>query len=95
MTSSLDVAGIAPAVVAAVQAAAVIVQVYWDRRQRTAGTTQTPDPLRAARKAVGGGPVVVRVHLGSRGGGDAVVLVRVGDGAGGATLRPVKEHGPW
>ncbi|MFJ9026725.1 hypothetical protein ACIRPU_43345 [Streptomyces sp. NPDC102259] len=40
MTSPLDWAGLVSAVTATAQAAAVMVQVYWDRRQRGTGTTE-------------------------------------------------------
>jgi hypothetical protein len=40
MTSSLDWAGLVPAVTATAQAAAAMVQVYWDRRQRGTRTTE-------------------------------------------------------
>ncbi|MFD5589428.1 hypothetical protein ACFWII_37275 [Streptomyces sp. NPDC127063] len=40
MTSSLDWAGLVPAVAAAAHVAAVMVQEYWDRRRRGARTTE-------------------------------------------------------
>lgn len=43
MTSSLDRDGLVPAVTATVQAAAVMVQVYWNRRQRGTRTTEHDD----------------------------------------------------
>jgi hypothetical protein len=95
MTSSLDVAGLAPAVAAAVQAAAVVVQLYWDRRQRTAGTTHKPAARGTERDGRSADPAIVHVHVVRQGAGDVAVSVRIGGGTGDMALQPAKEHGPW
>lgn len=67
MTSSLDWAGLVPAVTATAQAVAVMVQVYWDRRQRGTRATEHDDCRRvpghgkAALPDTGAGRVQVSV----------------------------------
>ncbi|MFC8763363.1 hypothetical protein ACFUAG_21920 [Streptomyces sp. NPDC057193] len=100
MMSSLDWAGLAPAIAAAVQTAAVVVQVYWDRRQRGAWMTQhpvfgAPVPARTPRPAPGS--LSVHVQLGGvlqTSGTPVSVIVRVSD-MDGQALPSAKEHGPW
>lgn len=100
MMSSLDWAGLAPAIAAAVQTAAVVVQVYWDRRQRGAWMTQhpvfgEPVPARAPRPAAGSLSVHVQLDGVLQTSGTPVsVMVRV-SGMDGQALPSVKEHGPW
>jgi hypothetical protein len=97
MTSSLDWAGLAPALAAAVQAAAVMVQVYWDRRERGARTTQH-DALGPETAGPGAPPAGVRITVVMAGPGHVSVSVRADGGvagAGGLPVPPAKEHGPW
>jgi hypothetical protein len=102
MMSSLDWAGLAPAIAAAVQTAAAVVQVYWDRRQHGAWMTQHPvfgEPVPArVEHATHGCPCVhvqIGMHQVSR--TPVSVVVRVGEAGGmdGQALPPAKEHGPW
>ncbi|MFE5484101.1 hypothetical protein [Streptomyces sp. NPDC056527] len=102
MTSSLDWAGLAPVIAAAVQSAAALVQVYWDRRQRGARIPQRP---------VFGGPVAECVEHPAHGSPSVQVQIRVrqpphtalsvtvhvseAGGEDGQALPSAKEHGPW
>lgn len=102
MTSSLDWAGIAPAIAAAVQTAAVVVQVYWDRRQRGALITRHPVfgegvPARAEHAAHGSLSVHVQINAPEASGAAVSVIVQVGGAGGvdGQVLPASKEHGPW
>ncbi|MEU9298511.1 hypothetical protein [Streptomyces sp. NPDC048266] len=97
MTSSLDVAGLVPAVAAAVQAAAVVVHMYWERRQLAAGTTEDHAAHSAWANRHGDGEVVlVQVRVEPPFSGDVAVAVRIGGGSGGMDApAPEKEHGPW
>ncbi|ALO13592.1 hypothetical protein AQF52_8011 [Streptomyces venezuelae] len=102
MTSSLDWAGLAPAIAAAVQTAAVVVQVYWDRRQRGALMTQHPvfgETVPARVEPMAHDFVSVRVRIGVEHAPSAAVSVIVhvagADGADGKALPAAKEHGPW
>ncbi|MGW8357685.1 hypothetical protein [Streptomyces wedmorensis] len=95
----MDWAGIVPAVAAAVQIAAVVVQVYWDRRQHTASMTPHPDgaccPVCAEDLVTVTAGVAVQVGTVAsvRTSSSVAVIVRVGEG--GELLPRVKEHGPW
>jgi hypothetical protein len=101
MMSSLDWAGLAPAIAAAVQTAAVVVQVCWDRRQRGHWMTQHPvfgEPARAERPAPGFLSVRVEIEgvlQASR--TPVLVIVRACEAGGGdeRVLPSAKEHGPW
>ena len=102
MMSSLDWAGLAPAIAAAVQTAAVVVQVYWDRRDRGAWMTQhpvfgEPVPARVEHAAYGSLSVHVQIATTQTSGAAVSVIVRVGEAGGvdGQALPPVKEYGPW
>ncbi|MFJ8871316.1 hypothetical protein ACIRD6_36895 [Streptomyces sp. NPDC102473] len=96
MTSSLDVAGLIPAVAAAVQAAATVVQMYWGRRRRTAETMQKPAaPQTVRNRRNNHQAVIVRVHLCSPSAGEVAVSVRIDGSAGGMALELSKEHHAW
>ncbi|MEU5415695.1 hypothetical protein [Streptomyces clavifer] len=96
MTSSLDVAGLVPAVAAAVQAAAVVVQMYWGRRQRTAETIQKPADLEAVRSRRNSSQaVLVQVRVCPHVADEVAVSVCLGGSAAGMELEPSKEDGPW
>ncbi|MFD3565914.1 hypothetical protein [Streptomyces sp. NPDC058667] len=96
MTLSLDMAGLVPAVAAAVQAAVVVQQVYCDRRQRGTAAAQEPRvhssvPAPTAETAT----VLVQVCLSLPASTSGVVSVHVGGSAGGVVPGAAKEHGPW
>ncbi|MFD7978784.1 hypothetical protein [Streptomyces sp. NPDC059071] len=98
MTSSLDWAGIVPAVAAAVQSVAVVVQVYWDRRQRGAGTTQRRDAREVAapcgERTAGVHALRLEISVVPSSHAPVAVCVHVA-GASGVALPPGKEHGSW
>ncbi|MBT2439970.1 hypothetical protein J7E93_07515 [Streptomyces sp. ISL-36] len=102
MTSSLDWAGLATVIAAAVQSAAAVVQVYWDRQQRGAWMMQNPvfgEPVPARVEHPTHGSLSVHVQIGvlqpSR--PPVSVTVRVGEAGGmdAQSLPSAKEHGPW
>ncbi|MGW2016782.1 hypothetical protein [Streptomyces sp. NPDC001927] len=101
MMSSLDWAGLVPAIAAAVQTAAVVAQVYWDRRQRGARMTRRPvcgEPVPGCVGPEARGCLAVHVQVGVLPSRALVsVIVRVGEagGANGMPLPPAKGHGPW
>lgn len=91
MTSSLDVAGLVPAVAAAVHAAAVVVQMCWDRRQRTAEATQAGASGAEWHRCEAGLAALVTVRVAPGGAAEVAISVR----AGGAYQERTKENGPW
>ncbi|SEE59542.1 hypothetical protein SAMN05428939_8048 [Streptomyces sp. TLI_105] len=101
MMSSLDWAGLAPAIAAAVQTAAAVVQVYWDRRQRGARMTQhpvfgEPVPARIERSVHGSCFVHVEIDMTQVSRTAVSVIVRVGEADGmDHALPSAKEHRPW
>ncbi|MET9970627.1 hypothetical protein ABZZ80_33115 [Streptomyces sp. NPDC006356] len=101
MTSSLDWAGLMSAVTATAQAAAVMVQVYWDRRQRGLRTTEHEDCRCTPHHGKASLPDtrVVRVQVGlavqAR---TSVTLVVLVDGSADGTYPsslPAKGYRPW
>ncbi|MET9793769.1 hypothetical protein [Streptomyces canus] len=99
MTSSLDWAGLASAVTATAQAAAVLVQVYWDRRQRGTRTTDHEGCRRMPHHGKATDTRVVRVEVSvaahARPSVTLVVLMDGGaDGADPISL-PAKGYRPW
>ncbi len=101
MTSSLDWAGLASAVTATAQAAAVMVQVYWDRRQRGLRTTEHEDcrrtPLHGKASLPDTRVVRVQVSLAVHTRTSVTLDVFMGGGANGAypSSLPAKGSRPW
>ncbi|MFH8717668.1 hypothetical protein [Streptomyces zaomyceticus] len=100
--TSLDWAGMVPAVAAAVQTAAVVVQVYWDRRRRGAAPAQCPAGCRLPAPCAGHPEIAmpgVHVQIGVLPSACGLVAVTVravqAGGVDGEMLPPAKEHGPW
>lgn len=101
MTSSLDWAGLIPAVTATAQAAAVMVQVYWGQRQRGTRTTKhheccsgphhtksSPPDTRTARVEVSlTAPASTSVTL--------VFLANGGANSPSPYSLPAKDYRPW
>ncbi|CAL9667695.1 hypothetical protein SUDANB15_07284 [Streptomyces sp. enrichment culture] len=101
MTSSLDWAGLVSAVTATAQAVAVMVQVYWDRRQRGTRTTEHDDCRRVPRYGKASLPearvVRVQVSVGAHARTPVTLVVLVDGNADGADLSSpsVKGYRPW
>jgi hypothetical protein len=102
MTSSLDWAGLVSAVTATAQAAAVMVQVYWDRRQRGTRTTEHDDcrrvPHHGEKTTLPDTHAVrVQVSVAAHASTSVTLVVLVDDGADGADTfsLPAKGYRPW
>lgn len=101
MTSPLDWAGLVSAVTATAQAAAVMVQVYWDRRQCGTRTTEHEDCRRMpdhGNASPPGTPVVrVQVNVEAQARTSVTLAVLADGGADGANLvsLPAKGNRPW
>jgi hypothetical protein len=100
MTSSLDWAGLVSAVAATAQAAAVMVQVYWDRRQRGTRTTEHEEGRRMPRHGKASLPdtrvVRVQVSVAAHARTSVTLVVLAYGGADGAPFSlPAKGYRPW
>jgi hypothetical protein len=101
MTSPLDWAGLVSAVTATAQAAAVMVQVYWDRRQRGTRTTEHEDcrrlPPHGTASLLDARVVRVLVDVEVQARTSVVLFVVVDGGADGAYSfsLPTKGYRPW
>ncbi|MFI8966991.1 hypothetical protein ACIGO8_33330 [Streptomyces sp. NPDC053493] len=97
MTWSMDWAGLVPAAAAGVQIAAVVVQVYWDRRQRSVSTAPHREgdacPACADASVTRAPGITVQVGVATPAPGPSSVIVRVSES--GKLLPRVKEHGRW
>ncbi len=101
MTSSLDWAGLVTAVTATAQAAAIMVQVHWDRRLRGLRTTEDKDCRRMPHHGKASMPctraVHVQVSLASRARTSVTLVILVDGRADGAcpSSLPAKGYRPW
>jgi uncharacterized protein (DUF849 family) len=101
MTSSLDWTELVSAVTAAAQAAAVMVQVHWDRRQRGTRTTEHDDCRRLPHHGKASLPnscvVRVQVSVAAHAPTSVTLVVLVDDGANGAYpfSLPAKGYRSW
>jgi hypothetical protein len=101
MTSSLDWTGLVSAVAATAQAAAVMVQVYWDRRQRGTRTTEHDDCRRLPHHGEASLPknrvVRVQVSVAAHARTAVTLVVLVDGGADGVCplSLPVKGYRSW
>jgi hypothetical protein len=102
MTSSLDWAGLVSAVTATAQAAAVMVQVYWDRRQqRGTRTTEHDDCRRMPHHGKAPLPntrvIRVQVSVAAHARTSVTLVALVDGGADGSDPfpLPVEEYRPW
>ncbi|MGW7130122.1 hypothetical protein ACWGIA_17500 [Streptomyces bobili] len=100
MTSSLDWAGLVSAVTATAQAAAVMVQVYWGRRQRGTRTTAHEGCRRLPDHGKGSLPdsvVRVQVSVAAHASTSVTLVVLVDGGTDGTDpfSLPSKGSRPW
>ncbi|WP_367203996.1 hypothetical protein [Streptomyces hydrogenans] len=98
----MDWAGIAPAIAAAVQSAAVVVQLCWERRQRRALAPQHPVFGELVPTPAGGAvhsscffDIRIGLHQIPHGPVSVTVRVETPEGTAGHGPAPAKEHGPW
>lgn len=101
MTSSLDWAGLVSAVTATAQAAAVMVQVYWDRRQRGTRTAEHEGCRRMPHHGKASLPdtrvVRVQVSVATHARTPVTLVLFMDGGADGADPFPLPAKGcrPW
>ncbi|MGN9760172.1 hypothetical protein [Streptomyces sp. SD31] len=101
MTSSLDWAGLVSAATATAQAAVVMVQVYWDRRQRGTRTTEHEECRRMPHHGKASLPdtrmVRVQVSVAAHARTSVTLVVLVDGGADGVDpiSLPAKGYRPW